>query len=142
MLRLCSLFSILASSLTSFFLFFSTFWNLDNSFSCSALMRFASSRKRFVCSCSRRSIVCFCCFSRFSISWSYCRFLLCKNYLVPFFRKLSPVKWSAVARNGHDGLLWQQAPTQAGHPTMANIAFYLRIKAKLEPSWQETPDCS
>lgn len=73
-----SLFSIPSSlSLTSFFLFFSMFWNLDNSFSCSALMRFASSRKRFVCSCSNRSIVCFCCFSRFSISWSYCRFLIC-----------------------------------------------------------------
>lgn len=73
-----SLFSVQPSlPLTSFFLFFSMFWNLDSSFSCSALMRFASSRSRFVCSCSKRSIVCFCCFSRFSISWSYCRFLLC-----------------------------------------------------------------
>lgn len=62
---------------TSFFRFFSIFWNLESSLSWSALMRLASSRSRLVWSCSSRSMACFCFFSRFSTSWSYWRFLAC-----------------------------------------------------------------
>src|SRR4029434_9963332 len=50
-----------------------------SSLSCSDLMRLASSLRRLVCSCSRRSMDCFCCFSRVSSSCSYCRFLPCTH---------------------------------------------------------------
>ena len=64
------------AALTSFLRFFRAFCCLASSLSWSPLMRRASSLSRVVCSCSSRSMVCFCCRSRFSTSWSYCRFLL------------------------------------------------------------------
>lgn len=65
------------------------FWNLESSLSWSALMRLASSRRRLVWSCSSRSMVCFCFFSRFSTSWSYWRFLACAEQS----RQIQPWIW-------------------------------------------------